>query len=113
MKDLKQPPEKPVLWRLSARNADDDDGRQVTATGQLAHDAWMAAQKEGWQLSFAATAFKIIEEKLITCFNCNAACDEEHYCFGCKSYVCDACDLNISLMGGHSAEEHLDDEEMF
>lgn len=43
-----------------------------------------------------------------TCFNCSHVCDEDHFCHGCKSYVCDDCDVSCGEYGrGHSREDHL------
>ena len=32
----------------------------------------------------------------------------EHFCSGCNQYICDDCDHNLSLMGPHEPEEHLE-----
>ena len=37
-----------------------------------------------------------------TCVGCGAECDAEDYCYGCKSYVCDACDDDCPPKPGHS-----------
>lgn len=41
---------------------------------------------------------------------------DDQMCHGCKSYICEECDLNPTLMGGHTPEDHqdeswIDDEE--
>ena len=50
-----------------------------------------------------------------TCFNCGKLLSEDNYCFGCKSFVCDDCDLRqySGRVGSHPKEDHLigDDEE--
>lgn len=45
------------------------------------------------------------------CFNCSKPATEEYYCSGCKSYVCDACTKDPTVMGfGHPPEDHLNEE---
>jgi len=42
------------------------------------------------------------------CFNCQKSVDENSFCFGCKNYICDECDVNgINLFGKHQCEDHL------
>ena len=31
---------------------------------------------------------------------------EDQFCYGCKSYVCDACSRNDTLMGSHDVVDH-------
>ena len=51
------------------------------------------------------------------CFNCGAPVEEDKHCYGCRSYVCDVCEVNWSPpVGKHKPEVHLhepreDDEE--
>ena len=46
------------------------------------------------------------------CFECGADCSQEHYCFGCKEFVCEECSVNDSLMGSHIPEDHLNEPEV-
>jgi hypothetical protein len=43
------------------------------------------------------------------CFNCEAKLPEDHYCHGCKKYVCEDCDKSLGMMpfGGHEPDLHL------
>lgn len=48
------------------------------------------------------------------CFNCEKQCGEDSYCFGCKSFVCEDCDVSAAsggLMGPHAREEHLKEQD--
>lgn len=38
------------------------------------------------------------------CFKCGVDCYKEHYCFGCREYICEPHSVNGSLMGGHDPE---------
>lgn len=53
-----------------------------------------------------AMADKAKEKK---CVECEKPCDEDSYCFGCKHYICDACDVSAGMtpMGAHRVECHL------
>lgn len=44
------------------------------------------------------------------CFNCECLCTGEDYCYGCKAYVCEGCDVNgLNILGDeHEPREHLD-----
>lgn len=43
---------------------------------------------------------------------CDAACDDDNYCFGCKEYICDEHDLNMNMpMGDHLVVEHWEEED--
>lgn len=50
-----------------------------------------------------------------TCAKCEAEVTEDMFCYGCKSYVCEACDAEVAWsiadagMGGHSLEDHFID----
>jgi hypothetical protein len=46
-----------------------------------------------------------------TCFNCNKPCTMEHYCYGCRHFVCDTCSINFTMGRGHTQEDHLREEE--
>lgn len=43
------------------------------------------------------------------CHFCQHECTEDDYCHGCKSYVCDEHSVNVSLMGAHDVNEHLEE----
>ncbi len=51
------------------------------------------------------------------CVHCNKDTDEDHFCYGCKTYVCDECEAGWSVAeasgGGHTPKDHLEaaDEE--
>lgn len=45
------------------------------------------------------------------CFNCNEPVPRGSFCFGCKEFVCDECDVNHDVWGGHSPEAHLEEPE--
>lgn len=53
---------------------------------------------------------KVSNPKTGPCFNCQKPLDEGEYCFGCRAFICNDCDQNPSLMGGHDREEHLHEE---
>jgi hypothetical protein len=46
------------------------------------------------------------------CFNCGIAVTADYLCSGCGKYVCDDCDENLTLMGPHLADEHLERTEV-
>lgn len=48
--------------------------------------------------------------KIPVCYFCKEVTDEDHYCYGCKHYVCDKCDKS-SPFGDHNVEDHQDTEE--
>lgn len=46
------------------------------------------------------------------CFNCNKPVGEDYFCSGCKSHVCDECDVNYEMpFGGHDKKLHLEEPE--
>lgn len=47
----------------------------------------------------------------LQCVFCGAPCDESYYCYGCRTYVCGECSLNMSLTRGHEPSDHLYDPE--
>lgn len=43
-----------------------------------------------------------------SCHFCEGPTDAEHFCYGCKQYICDGCSVNQCVAGhGHAPEEHL------
>lgn len=38
-------------------------------------------------------------------------CDEDQYCYGCGEHICDNHSFNLSLMGRHCVDDHLEPEE--
>jgi hypothetical protein len=47
----------------------------------------------------------------VKCFLCDTGLGdrpEEHWCFGCKKYVCD---MHTTLYGRHKPEDHDEDDE--
>jgi len=36
---------------------------------------------------------------------------EDYFCYGCEEHVCDNHTLNLALIGQHSPEEHLEEED--
>lgn len=40
------------------------------------------------------------------CYFCPKVLKGEHYCPGCKHFVCEECDYNLGLMGTHNVEDH-------
>jgi hypothetical protein len=51
--------------------------------------------------------------KIPICYFCEKVTDEEHYCYGCKHYVCEDCDeRGMDLpFGEHDVEDHQSTEE--
>jgi hypothetical protein len=49
------------------------------------------------------------EEEKGKCFNCQA--DVDGICYGCRSFVCEACDVAGASVpwGGHAKEAHLEE----
>lgn len=43
-----------------------------------------------------------------SCFECQKVCDKDQYCFGCRTFICEEHSLNLTLMGGHAREDHLE-----
>jgi hypothetical protein len=42
------------------------------------------------------------------CFNCKLPTSEDMYCSGCKSAICESCDINPDPpWGSHEPGEHL------
>lgn len=45
------------------------------------------------------------------CFNCGKSVGKGMYCYGCKSFVCDDCDVALGSLpigvGNHTKEDHL------
>jgi hypothetical protein len=46
------------------------------------------------------------------CFNCKRSLTEDHFCHGCKEYVCAICDETMAF-GDHKKEDHLDNGDMY
>lgn len=45
------------------------------------------------------------------CFGgCGKKLDDEHFCFGCRTFWCDECDTQGPL-GSHEPEEHQEERE--
>jgi hypothetical protein len=44
------------------------------------------------------------------CYFCDTLLDEEHFCFGCHAYICDLCNLNPFVWGGHQVHDHKEPE---
>ena len=36
---------------------------------------------------------------------------DDHWCHGCRYYVCENCSVNLTLMGSHDVMEHRDNPE--
>lgn len=47
------------------------------------------------------------EPKEGKCFNCGSKCDGDHYCYGCKEYICDKCDTAIFGTPGHGHNKSI------
>ena len=49
------------------------------------------------------------------CTHCNKNTDKNQFCYGCKTYVCDNCEVAWSVaaagFGGHAPEDHLEKAE--
>ncbi len=43
------------------------------------------------------------------CYFCARAVDDEDYCYGCKEYVCETCDV-AGCIGPHEAQDHKKEE---
>lgn len=45
------------------------------------------------------------------CFNCEKATDRDHYCHGCRVFICDECEAGYSkasaTIGSHEPADHL------
>lgn len=41
-----------------------------------------------------------------TCYLCRGRANEEHYCYGCRAYVCEECDKTFCI-GEHAPGDHL------
>lgn len=41
------------------------------------------------------------------CAKCGKKCTDAEFCFGCKKFVCEKCDIN-PMMGSHKVEEHFE-----
>lgn len=41
------------------------------------------------------------------CHFCNQPVSQDHFCFGCGVYVCEACDIGKPI-GFHTPEEHTE-----
>lgn len=39
-----------------------------------------------------------------------AAEEKDMFCYGCGQHVCEECSVNISLMGPHDVEDHLNED---
>lgn len=48
---------------------------------------------------------KIDEPFIPICYFCGEETDEEHYCYGCKHYVCSNCSEEDPF-GDHDVEDH-------
>lgn len=43
------------------------------------------------------------------CFNCDKDCTQENFCFGCRKFICEKCDVSCGGYGfGHRPEVHLE-----
>ncbi len=42
-----------------------------------------------------------------TCFNCHVGCTSYSFCYGCRAYVCDDCEVGSTNGEGHTPEDHL------
>jgi hypothetical protein len=41
------------------------------------------------------------------CFNCGRIVSDYDWCYGCKQYVCELCNVNMNISGKHTRSEHL------
>ena len=46
------------------------------------------------------------------CAKCGKACDDDHYCHGCKKHICDDCSVNWNPpWGTHDVSVHFEEPE--
>jgi len=45
-----------------------------------------------------------VMSELMACYLCDAECDIDDWCFGCRHFICD--DHPETLVGGHDPREH-------
>lgn len=50
------------------------------------------------------------EPFVAVCFKCKKDVTQDDFCFGCKQYVCEPCNVNALGIrwGGHDVEEHYE-----
>jgi hypothetical protein len=45
------------------------------------------------------------------CCHCGDETPPDRYCYGCGEWVCDDCETNYNLSGGHHKDDHLEPHE--
>jgi hypothetical protein len=45
------------------------------------------------------------------CDGCERPVKAEDWCYGCEYYVCDTCNVNDNVWGGHDVDDHYEEAE--